>query len=559
MTLRTTNVKFSNSIAQKVPVFSVNYIVVAGGGAGGTDTTGNGASGGGGAGGVLTGTLNVSTLDTFSINVGLGGLSVNDSLQRGNAGGNSTLITSTGTTITALGGGGGDGANGTLNGGPGGSGGGGGQPGAGATSTTNLGGTGTAGQGYAGGNGANGGASGDGQVRSGGGGGAGGPGLSARRANGSAGGGPGIQWLNGSYYGGGGGAGDDAGNGFTLGGIGGGGNGGNVGGVKAGSGTPNTGGGGGGNGADGGFGYGGDGGSGVVIVRYAGAPRASGGIISSAGGYTYHQFNSAGTFYANPQVPVISTVVSGPTYTSTEAPNIEDIAFSNDGTKMYLVYRTTSVIYQYTLSSPWNVNTATYASKSFSLSGQVSTNRQIGIVFSPDGTKLFAVSYPGSIIYQYTLSTPWDISTAVYSNVSFNVSTASSFTCGLWASDDGLSFYTCDPISDKVDRYLLSSAWDLSTATLTGRTSYVTTASAGAPQGVTFYGPYAMYVSDQNQNTYQYKLTTAWDVTTATLLTSKTSFGTGGDIAFSSDGTKAYHYASGGAVVTQWSVTLGVS
>jgi hypothetical protein len=40
------------------------------------------------------------------------------------------------------------------------------------------------------------------------------------------------------------------------------------------------------------------GGSGVVIIRYAGSQRGTGGTVTSAGGYTYHTFNSSGTFTA---------------------------------------------------------------------------------------------------------------------------------------------------------------------------------------------------------------------------------------------------------------------
>jgi hypothetical protein len=45
-------------------------------------------------------------------------------------------------------------------------------------------------------------------------------------------------------------------------------------------------------------GYSGNGGSGVVIVRYLGNQRATGGIVSTSGGYTYHTFNSSGAFIA---------------------------------------------------------------------------------------------------------------------------------------------------------------------------------------------------------------------------------------------------------------------
>ena len=101
------------------------------------------------------------------------------------------------------------------------------------------------------------------------------------------------------YYGGGGGGGkDDQGGYVGYGGLGGGGNGG-YGGIPGTAGVPNTGGGGGGGGGF--YGQssssGGHGGSGVVIVRYPTANgTASGGVITYAGLYTIHTFNSSGTF-----------------------------------------------------------------------------------------------------------------------------------------------------------------------------------------------------------------------------------------------------------------------
>jgi len=33
----------------------------------------------------------------------------------------------------------------------------------------------------------------------------------------------------------------------------------------------------------------------VVIVRYIGSPKMTGGTITTSGGYTYHKFTSSGT------------------------------------------------------------------------------------------------------------------------------------------------------------------------------------------------------------------------------------------------------------------------
>jgi hypothetical protein len=57
----------------------------------------------------------------------------------------------------------------------------------------------------------------------------------------------------------------------------------------------NTGGGGGGGGSSIGGGNGTAGGSGIVAIRYSGAPIALGGEITQSEGYTYHVYRTVGT------------------------------------------------------------------------------------------------------------------------------------------------------------------------------------------------------------------------------------------------------------------------
>lgn len=280
------------SITYVVPNYSIELLMVAGGGGGGAGT-----SGGGGAGGLLYyGTetpktpngdaLTVSPNTAYSIVIGAGGT-------RGSLGGPASANGSNTTfiggahSLTAIGGGGSghvysSGGFSTA-GKAGGSGGGGSQYGG----YTAAAGTGTTGQGF------NGGTYGNDSTCGGGGGGAGGAGVAA--ASGGQ-GGVGLQYsISGTatyYAGGGGGGGSGV---IRSGGSGGGGSSGTSG--DAGNGTVNTGGGGGG-GYDYATGEGGNGGSGVLILRYSGSQRGTGGTVTSSGGYTVHTFTSNGTFTA---------------------------------------------------------------------------------------------------------------------------------------------------------------------------------------------------------------------------------------------------------------------
>jgi hypothetical protein len=265
---------------------TIDVLTVAGGGG-----AGFGRGGGGGAGGYIYSTnVSYAAGSSTAITVGTGGSPGYDNASIGvhaTSGTNSSF----GSTYIAVGGGGG----GSYGGGPqngytGGSGGGGANQSS--SANTGYGGTGTAGQGNAGGNSRCGGG---GEVSGGGGGGAGGNGSngtssgcgsSAYRPYYPGNGGNGLQnSISGTavwYAGGGGGGG--LGTSTNL------------------QGT---------NGLGGGqtsYGGGGqcklisnnwateNGGPGIVIVRYAGTPAATGGTITQVGGYTIHTFTANGTF-----------------------------------------------------------------------------------------------------------------------------------------------------------------------------------------------------------------------------------------------------------------------
>ena len=79
----------------------------------------------------------------------------------------------------------------------------------------------------------------------------------------------------------------------------------------------------------------------------------------------------------------------------------EDIAFKSDGTKMYVVGSAEDKVFQYSLSTAWNLSTASYDSVSFSVAGQDSA--PTGLAFKSNGTRMYVVGNGSDTIYQYSL------------------------------------------------------------------------------------------------------------------------------------------------------------
>ena len=91
--------------------------------------------------------------------------------------------------------------------------------------------------------------------------------------------------------------------------------------------------------------------------------------------------------------------------------NPQGIAFNNDGTKMFVVGFDGDDVNEYTLSTGFDVSTASFVD-SFSVAAQETIPQ--GIAFNNDGTKMFVIGFAGDDVNEYTLSTGFDVSTASF-------------------------------------------------------------------------------------------------------------------------------------------------
>lgn len=121
--------------------------------------------------------------------------------------------------------------------------------------------------------------------------------------------------------------------------------------------------------------------------------------------------------------------------------NIHDLWFSTNGEYLF-VPRDDKVVYKYSVSTPFDISSGlTYInSKDFtSISG---TGAIRGICMDYAGTRLYLADEGTDYIYEYVLTTPWDITTISSANASFDASSYDSAAQGLWISpDNSLLFY----------------------------------------------------------------------------------------------------------------------
>ena len=271
------------------------------------------------------------------------------------------------------------------------------------------------------------------------------------------------------------------------------------------------------------------------------------------------------------------------------------VAFKSDGTKMYATNFTDKQVEEYTLSTAWDISTASYV-QAKSVSTKESAPQDLFL--KPDGTKLYIIGSGGIEVNEYSLSTAWDISTMSHVQEK-SVSAEGTFPNGLFFKDDGTKMFTTDSQVDYVNEYSLSTAWDISTASFTqffdvdaAVTEPSPTSLYIKPDGATLYvlgdstdtvyqfslggfnvsseelSPYGIFFKDDGTRMYiigghgdevnEYTLSTEWDISTASavrVFSVQTQETTAQDLFFKPDGTKMYIIGTSSDAVSEYDLS----
>lgn len=234
------------------------------------------------------------------------------------------------------------------------------------------------------------------------------------------------------------------------------------------------------------------------------------------------------------------------------------IAVSTDGTRFYMggdvvSGSTGKRIHEYSMSTAYNISTASYV-RTLDVQSQDTAPR--AVAFKPDGTAMYMTGDQGNDVNQYSLSTAWDISTASYEK-NFSVLSQDARPEGIAFRVDGTQMYIVGEDGRDVNEYALSTAWDIGTASYTRNFSLA--AETTLPIGIAFkYDGTRMYVICGTQGEVnQYSLSTPWNLSSAAYdenLSVESHGGLPRGLAFSQDGTEMYVVHSLASAIKQYAI-----
>ena len=137
------------------------------------------------------------------------------------------------------------------------------------------------------------------------------------------------------------------------------------------------------------------------------------------------------------------------------------ITFNSDGTKMYIADHQTDKIHQFTLSVGYNLASTVANSGTLDVSSQ--NDSPYGVEFSQDGSKVFVVGNgtQGDAVYQYTLNTAWDITSTATYNGSFDLSSQDSVPADIRFNNDGTKMFIAGSNGNEIEEYTLSTPFEI--------------------------------------------------------------------------------------------------
>ena len=201
--------------------------------------------------------------------------------------------------------------------------------------------------------------------------------------------------------------------------------------------------------------------------------------------------------------------------------NPHAIVFKTDGTEMYVIRSDGSSgnnvsIEQFTLSTPWNTSTLSWTARTALRAGCTTSIQSRGISFKPDGTRVFVGNEGNNIIAQYDLTTPWDITSMTNQQCSGSIQSDESSLRNIQLSSDGNFLYVGGNSGDDINKYSLSSPYNITSITL--ETSYSIVAQTGNMRGFIFSSNFTkLYVTGDDGSSsdviYEYDIGCAGTIT----------------------------------------------
>ena len=210
------------------------------------------------------------------------------------------------------------------------------------------------------------------------------------------------------------------------------------------------------------------------------------------------------------------------------------LEFNTDGDKMYITGTQGSNVTQYSLTTPFDISTKAFEGETDNAGFFVSD-----VAFNSDGSSMFLVGYRDSIA-EYNLGTPFDVRTASLVNEGHTIAGLGTQPKSFTFNDDGSRMFIAENAT--IRAYDLSITYDVSSAV--SAETYETTYGVITGLVFNFDGSRIFTTAQDNDSVNEYAMPTAYNITDSvyigSFLIDENNENNPKGVGFNSDGTKMF-------------------
>ena len=246
--------------------------------------------------------------------------------------------------------------------------------------------------------------------------------------------------------------------------------------------------------------------------------------------------------------------------TANEESSTGGMTFNDDGMKVFIVGQSNDIVVQYSLTEAYDLSDVS-VDGTLSIAAQETIPH--AIEFSNDGMTMFIMGVAGKDVNQYSLSSPFDITSTVNFQGLYPVSNQENAPFGLRFSNDGFKMFVVGAGitggSDFVHQYSLTNAFDVTSGVLYDGSPLDISGEVEVASGIAFdaSGSRIFLSNDNTDQVHQYRLAVPFDVTQGAVYEG-VSFNIPGfsrDVIFNQDGSKMFYLR--GPDIIQYNLNLG--
>lgn len=238
----------------------------------------------------------------------------------------------------------------------------------------------------------------------------------------------------------------------------------------------------------------------------------------------------------------LSATYSHRYYIGEQETDAKGMKFSSDGTKLFIVGTNGDEVNEYQLQSPYNL-AAKVLLNTLHLEDKEETIEEVS--FSHDGTKMFVMGFEGDDVNVYNLASAYDTKT-VTGHIEVALDAAAANPTGMTFSSDGMKMFVIGSTNKTIYEYSLGSAYDVTTITTPASATFNVGGDILQPSGLAFnHDGSALYITNSSaKSVHEYQLDTNFTLT-GTMAHQGSIIVSGEDkrphdIAFNSDGTQMF-------------------